>query len=204
MGSEGASGKSSKAGAIVFKTVRTFRILDLDIENRPLTYLGEGFTTADITAIAWSWVGEEDVTCFLVSPDTKSQRRMLSEFLKVYNQAGMVTGHYIRMHDLPIINGALLEHKLPLLGPKLTSDTKLDLVKRKDLSASQESLAGMYDLSQPKEHMSQTAWRKANRLTVEGQEETKRRCVGDVIQHKALRLRLIEAGALNPPTMWEP
>lgn len=188
----------------MLRTVGTFRWLDCDIENRPLTYLGSDFTTADITAIAWSWYGEDAVECYLLTRKKGSQERMLREFLKVYNQADGITGHYLRIHDLPHINAALLEHGLPLLGPKLVSDTKVDLKKRSGISASQESLAGMYDLSQPKEHMSQTIWRKANRLTDEGLEETRRRCVGDVIQHKALRLRLIEAEALGPPTMWTP
>ena len=188
----------------MFKDVDTLRVLDLDIENRPLTYLGSDFTTADITAIAWSWYGEDEVECYLLTRKNGSQKRMLKEFLKAYNQADLVTGHYLRVHDLPHINAALLEHSLPLLGPKLVSDTKIDLVKRSGISASQESLAGMYDLSQPKEHMSQTIWRKANRLTDEGLEETRRRCMGDVIQHKALRLRLIEAGGLGPPKMGQP
>ena len=188
----------------MFKTVSSLRVLDWDTENRPLTYLGNDFTTADLTAIAWSWYGEEAVECYQLTRKAGSQERMLRAFLKVYNQADLITGHYIRIHDLPHINAALLEYGLPLLSPKLTSDTKLDLTKRSGISASQESLAGMYGLSQPKEHMSQTEWRTANRLTDEGLEETRRRCVGDVIQHKALRMRLIEAGALGPPKMWTP
>ena|SRR3990167_3885760 len=188
----------------MFKDVTRLRVLDLDIENRPLTYLGSDFTTADITAIAWSWYGEDAVECYLLTRRRGSQARMLREFVKVYNQADLVTGHYLRIHDLPHINAALLENGLSLLGPKLVSDTKTDLVKRSGISASQESLAGMYGLSQPKEHMSQTEWRTANRLTDEGMEETRRRCVGDVIQHRALRLRLLEAGALGAPRMWYP
>lgn len=185
-----------------FKLVKTLRLLTFDLENRPLTYLGNDFTTSDITAIAWSWADSDEVTCFLQTPRQNSQLRMLKEFVKVYNQADIVSGHYIRAHDLPHINGALLEYGLPLLGDKLTSDTKIDLVKRSGISASQESLSGMYGLSQPKEHMSQTEWRRANRLTPEGLEETRRRCVGDVVQSKALRQRLIEAGALGLPVMW--
>lgn len=187
-----------------FRTAKQLRILDFDIENRPLTYLGNDFTTADITAIAWSWADEEEVVCKLLTTQTTSQRVMLQAFVKAYNQADIVTGHYIRKHDLPHINGALLEWELPPLGPKLTSDTKLDLIKRSGISASQENLAEMYGLSQPKEHMSQTEWRRANRLTHAGLFETERRCMGDVIQHKALRLKLIEAGALGLPSLWEP
>ncbi len=127
---------------------------------------------------------------------------MLREFVKAYDQADVVTGHYIRKHDLPIINGALMEHGLPLLKPKLTSDTKLDLVRRAGISASQESLADMYELDARKLHMGQMAWRKANRLDPEGMELTKWRVTSDIQTHKELRLKLIAAGALGPPRVW--
>jgi hypothetical protein len=35
----------------------------------------------------------------------------------LYNAADIVTGHYIKKFDLPILNGALFEHGLPLLDP---------------------------------------------------------------------------------------
>src|SRR5690606_24012690 len=113
-------------------------------------------------------------------------------------------GHYIRKHDLPIINAACYELQLPFLGPKLTCDTQADLVRKKDMSASQEALAAMYGLPEAKHHMTQAEWRKANRLTPEGIEATKKRVIDDVIQHKALRERLIQAGALKAPKVWKP
>ena len=180
------------------------RILDFDIENRPLSYLGADFTTAEVTAIAAGWVGDEKVYCSVLTTDPESGPRMLLAFKRLYDQADIVTGHYIRRHDLPIINGALLEHGLPLLSEKLTHDTKLDLVKRKELSMSQESLAAMYGLPEPKHHMSQPEWRKANRLSADGIEATKKRVISDVLQHKALRAKLIESGALKEPKMWRP
>ncbi len=185
-----------------FKRTRTYRILDFDIENRPLTYLGGDWTTAEITAIGASWCHEKQVFCWLLGKDDPKQ--MLLEFLELYNEAECVTGHYIRKHDLPIINGALMEYHLPGLTQKLTSDTKLDLVKRKDISASQESLAGMYSLPRHKHHMSQTQWRSANRLTKEGLVQTRKRVVDDVNQHKALRARLHAEGNLKAPSLWVP
>lgn len=185
-------------------TTNRLRILDFDIENRPLSYLGGDFTTAEITAIAAGWIDRDLIECRVLDKRPGSGRRMLRWFLELYDQADMVTGHYIRKHDLPIINGALMEHRLPLLGPKLTSDTKLDLVKRKDISGSQEALAGMYGTAEPKEHMGQHHWREANRLTPEGITETLRRAIGDIRQHKQLRAALIEAGALGPPKVWYP
>ena len=178
------------------------RWLDFDIENRPLSYLGSDFTTAEVTAIAASWADEKKVHCWALGEVTAEE--MLLGFTALYSRADGVTGHYIRKHDLPIVNGALLELGLPLLTAKLTCDTKMDLVRRKDLSASQESLGEMYGLTHPKEHMSQPKWRKANRLTPEGIKETRRRVIGDVRQHKSLRVALLNAGALKSPSTWRP
>jgi hypothetical protein len=116
----------------------------------------------------------------------------------------MVTGHYLRKHDLPMLSGALLEFGLGTLTPKLCSDTCLDLVKHKDLSGSQEALAGMYGLPRHKHHMSQPQWREANRLTPKGLRETRKRVADDVRQHKLLRERLVAAGALKAPRVWVP
>jgi hypothetical protein len=178
------------------------RTLDFDIENRPLSYLGMDFTTAEITAIAWSFDDQADVDVRLLGYCT--QLEMLAAFVEQYDRADVVTGHYILRHDLPIINGALLEQGMAPLGPKLVSDTKVHLIKRAGISASQENLAAMFGLATGKEHLNQVEWREANRLTPAGLEQTRRRVIGDVLQHKELRARLIQAGALGPPRAWEP
>lgn len=177
------------------------RLLDFDIENRPLAYLGPDFTTGEITAIAAAWTPGE-VEARLLGDVTVSA--MLQWFVALYNQADLVTGHYILGHDLPVINGALLEQGLPPLLPKWVHDTKVHLVKRRYISASQESLAGMLGLAQEKDHMSNPLWREANRLTPAGRALTRSRVVHDVMQHQALRARLLELGALKPPTLWCP
>ncbi len=179
------------------------RILDFDIENRPLSYLGNDWTSAEITAIAWSWDPSDVVEVVLLGP--LSEREMLEQFVKVYDEADIVTGHYIRKHDLPMINGMMtLEHHMPPLGKKNTIDTKNDLTRRKDLSASQENLSAIFDLPEPKHHMNQSEWRSANRLTPEGLEKTRKRVTDDIVQHKALRAKLTELGLLGPPRLWWP
>lgn len=182
--------------------VGTLRILDFDIENRPLSYLGMDFTTADITAIAASWVGEAKVHVWLLGPQTTAE--ILEGFVALYDQADIVTGHYIRNHDLPHVNGALIEAGMRTLSPKLTSDTKNDLVRRKGISVSQESLGDILDVPAAKVHMSQKKWRAGNRLTSEGIEETRKRVVGDVRQHKQMRQALLDAHLLKPPRTWAP
>jgi hypothetical protein len=184
------------------------RILDFDIENRPLSYLGQDFTTSDITAIACSFHDDGYVYCWLlgemVNGEAFPQQQILWRFHELYRQADIVTGHYIRAHDLPIINGALLEHGMPQLEPKLTVDTKLDLTTAKGVSKSQESLAAMLGIEAPKITMTQADWRSANRLERAGLDKTFRRVTGDVIQHKQMYAELVRRGLLGPPKLWTP
>ncbi len=192
---------------------RQLRVLDFDLENRPLSYMGMDFTSAEITAVAWSWVGTDEVSCILLTNTGKyvtddgrklTPAKALGLFLDAYNEADAVTGHYIRKHDLPLLNGALLELGLPPLPPKMTCDTKMDMVRKKDLSASQESLSEMYGLPEPKYHMTQGRWRAANRLQPDGLEEARERVVSDVVQHKALRAAMIQRHHLRPGRVWYP
>ena len=182
--------------------MRAPRILDFDIENRPLSYLGGDFTTSEITAIACGWTDSNAVGAHLLTKKN-SVRDLLEWFVSRYNEADVVTGHYILMHDLPIINGALLENGMPSLGTKLVSDTKVHLVGGKGISKSQESLSDIVGTTAPKVHMTQAKWREANRLTRQGIEETRTRVIGDVVQHKQLRAALIAGGYLKPPVLWQ-
>jgi hypothetical protein len=190
-----------------FTEVRKLRILDFDIENRPLTYWVPDRPTADITSIAWMWRGEHDSLTVRALGEV-SQRKMLQDFVKAYDEAGLVTGHYIRRHDLPIINGALYEHGLPLLSDKLTSDTKLDMFTKADLPATQEYLLELLGTTCPlgiplvKYHMTQPMWREANRLTKKGIELTKTRATTDVHAHSHMRDDMLARGWLSAPRMW--
>lgn len=179
------------------------RILDFDIENRPLAYMGEDYTSGEITAIAATFIGENTpIWTGLLGRDP--YKEILEGFRKLYDAADIVTGHYIREHDLPIINGAMVESHLPCLSPKTTIDTKIDLVKHKYLSASQENLCAALGIPAEKVHMSNALWREANRLTTEGLALTYSRVVGDVIQHMALLRRLRELKYLGAPKTWRP
>lgn len=181
---------------------RPMRVLDFDIENRPLSYLGSDFTTAEVTAIAWAWAdAPEDVTVYLLGEHELSG--ILEAFVDAYRQADLVTGHYIKGHDLPMINGALMECRMAPLPDTRVQDTKLDLIRSKGLSLSQESLGAMFRLEQAKEQMNQSKWRAANRLTPEGLAEVRRRVTGDVRQHLELRKELLKHGYLGPPTVWK-
>lgn len=194
-----ADGTDEGDGPMKFQ-IREAAILDFDIENRPLSYWYDGQCTAEITVIAYSWGLDRPVHCWLLGRDDPED--MLSHFVEMYDLADIVTGHYIRRHDLPIINGALLEYGFPPLGVKLTWDTKLDLRPTKDLSMSQESLGLTLCTRYEKIHMSQPEWRAANRL--EQIELAEARCTTDVRQHQELRLKLDELGMLQSPKSWNP
>lgn len=186
------------------------RILDFDVEARPLSWIGGDFVSKEITAIAWRFVDEPETQVrtaewFWARSDAEwesNYAEMLLDFLEAYNQADIVTGHYIRGFDLPTINGALLENGFEPLASKLTQDTKGGLAKRHGVSVSQQSLGAMLRLERDKEAMDQGQWRRANRLTPEGVAETRRRVVGDVEQHIEMRRELLELGWLGPPIMW--
>ncbi len=182
-------------------------MLDFDIENRPLSYWYDGNPTAEITAIAWGWHDEDEVHCGMVNGKTESaffdsMEDMLVRFCTAYDQADMVTGHYIRKHDLPIINGALMEMKMAPLRSKLTHDTKLDLLRISGLPASQEALGCMYNLEADKHHMNAFTWRSPNRMF--NVSESHDRVTSDVVQHKELYKALQEARYLKAPKYWRP
>ena len=186
--------------SLLWTTKRRLKILHFDIENRPLSYWADR-PSAEVTAIAWGWADDDRVEVALL----KNGRLFgCKAFLRAFTEADMVCGHYIRKHDLPILNGMLIDFGWPLLPSKLTSDTKLDMVKKGDLPASQEALCGYFKIPAPKVHMTQADWREANRLTSEGLEKTEKRVVGDVIQHKLLRAEMIKRGLLRSPSIWRP
>lgn len=196
-------------GSLELVPVRDLRILDFDCECRPMAYYGGDFCTKEITAIAWKFTGDNRVRHWLLSPSEtwvehqEKKRRGLEKFLKSYRDADIVTGHYIRGFDLPLINAACIDLKLPPLPAKHAHDTKGDLIRMGGISKSQENLAAHFDeLTHSKETMNTALWERANSLVTEGRRESKRRVVGDVVQHEEFRKVLLDRGALMPPKQW--
>lgn len=191
-------------------TTRALRVLDFDCECRPLAWYGGDWVTKQPTAIAWCWVGDADVQCEVIGESDRSSRvpqeeaRMLAAFRAAYDQADVVTGHFIRGFDLPLVNGALMRLGMAGLTPKLAHDTKLDMVRAQGLSKSQENLGSMFGLETPKVGMDTTKWADANMLLPHGIQHTRERVVGDVLQHMELRALMLAEGLLNPPRLWTP
>jgi len=183
------------------KVKSKLKILSIDCEARPLAWLSQDFVTKEITAIAAKFIDEDEVFCWALG-ETETVD-FLEKFVEVYNRADVVTGHYLRGYDLPLINSALVEFWLPPLNSKLTHCTKSDLINFQGVSKSQENLSAMFNLERDKVHMSNNDWREANRLTPEGIEKTKDRVVSDIYQQIALRQRLIDGKCLGKFKMWK-
>lgn len=198
----------------LIKAGRPLKVLGFDIENRPSAYWYDGQATAEITAICWKLVSEEEPHAIVLRADGRwlhdDQRRTLANaaglrlFAKVLAGADLVFGHNIRRHDLPIFQASLLRLGMPTLDPVLTCDTLSDYPKRKAKSASLENIAAELGLDLEKHHMGIVAWERANRLEPDGLNETWRRVVGDVLLQEKLRDRLLELDYLSAPKRWFP
>lgn len=194
---------TSSLPPIKWKRGRKLRILDFDSECRPMHY-SEWRDESQITALAWGWIGEAEIHYEVLKQNLSNEVAMLERFLDSFDEADMVTGHYLERHDLPLLNDHCMRHGLPCLNGKLVQDTKTLLPAVKGLSLSQENLSTLYELDEKKHRMNGRRWAVANTLSPEGREEALKRVVQDVRQHKRLRKVLIDRGYLKAPRMWRP
>jgi hypothetical protein len=182
-----------------------------DLENRPLAYWYDGETTSEITAFGWKWSDEKVVHTMLLLPDGEfvfdgktglAEHDAYERFAFELEGAGVVYGHNIRRHDLPMLNAGLLRRQIAPLKPILTTDTCRDLPKMGGMSKSLENLAAYYGLEGKKYTMSQPAWENANRLTESGIELARKRVASDVLLQERLRAKLVALDLLKAPRMW--
>jgi hypothetical protein len=192
---------------------RDAKVLHFDMECRPMAWYGGDFVTKQPTAIAWKWAFEKptaEPSYMLLGmshePDNldDEETEMLECFRVAFDDADIVTGHFIRGFDLTLADGALIRLDLPLLGEKLTSDTKLDFAKAHGISKSQENLGATFELEHPKIPMNTAKWFESNKLTTKGLEYTRERVLGDVQQHIDLRAEMLARGLLAGPKVWSP
>jgi hypothetical protein len=183
------------------------KILDFDIEARPLGWYGPDLVHKEVTAIGVAWIvdGEPvDLDVAFLMKRHQNPITMLRWFRKLYDSADMVVGHYIRGFDLPTLNGAMYEFGLGPLSPKTAHDTKLDEIKIQGLSGSQENRGSMLEIAAPKVKMTMADWRSANRLSLEGLMKTRERVAGDVVQNIYMREEQMRRGFLGAPKVWDP
>lgn len=184
---------------------RELRVLDFDIETRRIGFHSAGRFAPDgcePVTIGAAFDGDP-VSVWSLNPkwNERDARYMVTRFKRLYDEADMVTGHYIRKFDLPILNGACLEWGLGPLSPKLVLDTKTDLLDVAGLSKSQENLSALLRLEESKFHMNDNGWRAVARLLPDALELAKTRVVSDVLQHQSLRVALAD---WLKPAVWKP
>lgn len=176
---------------------RRLRILDFDCETRATGFGDPNWVPQEVTAIAWSWVGDEEVVCRLRCRGAKT---MLRQFRRAYDEADVVTGHNIRRFDLPILNAEYLRFEMPSLGSKMTQDTLRDIVRTKGMKRDQDNLAKMFGLRAQKLGMSWQDWQHA--YAERGWPQVEARVVSDVRSHKLMRTEMIERDWLRAPSVW--
>lgn len=197
----------------VSQTARPLRPLCFDLENAPWAYWYPGEVTSRITAFGWKWRDEEEVHTLLLRHDgwweTDKKRKVAPEvvfrrFRDILQEAGIIYGHNIRRHDLPMFQAHLLRLGETPLSSLLTTDTLRDIPKRGGMSASLANLAAMYELGGEKFHLSQHDWETANELDSRGMELARQRVVSDVLLQEKLRDKLLDLGILKAPRTWRP
>ena len=188
------------------------KILVLDTECRPMHY-SDWRPEGQITGWAMAWLDAPGVlsVATLDHGETDLEYRyneahMLAKLLKAIRSADVVVGHYIRKHDLPLLNETCLRLGLPLLPKLQTIDTKADLTSIVQLGASLENLGVTLidDDENGKHHMCGGMWRIANQLTVEGKAGTAKRVMADVVLNIRVLEELRRRGALGAVKWWEP
>ena len=152
----------------------------------------------EVTAIAWSWIGSDEVhhETLLDGPEA-----MFGAFLADYERADMVTGHNLIRFDLPVLNADLLRHGFPSLGAKLVQDT-IRIVKTKGFKKGQDNLSTLIENPIGKMPLNWQEWHNAYKEP--GWPTVIERVTSDVRGHKLLRERMLERGWVRRPVMWSP
>ena len=174
------------------------RILDWDLECVAAGFGDPNWVPTKVTAIAWSWVGEDHVS---YATRLDGADHMFGEFLEAHAQADMTTGHNLLRFDYPTLQADLMRNGFPRLGAMLVQDT-IRIVKTKGFKKGQDNLSTL--LFNPIQKMPlnwqewQDAYEESDWRTVVD------RVVSDVKGHKILRERMLERGWLRPAVMWKP
>lgn len=182
------------------------RLLDTDWEAKPGHWIGGDFVSKLPTAGAWAWVGKRPPRpheVFVVSHYEMTRAEMLTTFREFYDEADVIVTHYGRGFDFPLLNRACRKEGLPPLEPKLTIDTKNDLLKSHGGSSSQKNLSAERGLKSPKEDLTLDDWEGFNERAPGYEARVIERVVGDVIQNVELFLDLRDEW-LSPPSVWTP
>jgi hypothetical protein len=189
-------------------------VLDFDFESKPLWFWYDK-PTAVLTSISYmsSQFGmpiHDSLQTELAPLGTREEyAEWLLHIKEVLSSADLLTGHNIFRFDLPLFQAQLMRHGLETMPAVLTHDT-MWLPRRRDMSASQESLINYAALKAScpigmpiyKDHLSIPEWEDAalgwnDAILIE-------RPLSDVHGHVHLREVLIEKGYVGAPKVWRP
>lgn len=194
---------------------RALRILDFDFESKPLWFWWEK-PTALITSLSYMYseggVPNHDSLRSEVAP--LGTRQEYTDWVRhvadLLTGADILTGHNIDRFDLPLLQAQLMRTGQEPL-PRLRTQDTMRLPKKRDMSASQESLINYAALQAKcpigmpiyKHHLSIPQWEDA----ALGWDESgllEERPTSDVHGHVHLREVLIDKGYLAAPRVWYP
>jgi DNA polymerase elongation subunit (family B) len=189
----------------VVRTTKTLKILDFDVETVAAGFADPNWVPQKITCVAWSWIGEEKVESRVCGPmglfgKPELRTKMLKPLMDAINEADMLTGHNIIRFDLPVINSECMRLGLPVVPTKLVQDT-MRLMRSKGFKKGQDNIGRMLKLSEEKQAMDWQQWQDA--YDEAGWAGIRSRCETDIIQHKTMRVELLELGLLKTPTLWK-
>lgn len=191
------------------------RVLDFDFESKPLWFWWDK-PTAVITSLSYmesvGGVIDHDTLRSEVAPlDTRqAYTEWVEHVAGLLCGADILTGHNIDRFDLPLLQAQLMRSGLDGLPRLMTQDT-MRLPKKRDMSASQESLINYAALEATcpigmpiyKHHLSIPEWEDAA-LGWDEKGILTERPTSDVHGHAHLREVLIEKGYLAEPRIWKP
>lgn len=167
--------------SIQIATGRPLRILCFDLENKPGTYGPGDFTHGKVTALAAQFLTESEPVCWaLRRARPKEMRRQALAFAKLWEQSDVVMGHYIRRHDIKLLQGMMDMLALPRLPDRRVIDTCVDMAKSAGYSKSLENQCARWGCPWEKVNMTEYDWEQAYDGIPWAVEKMKRRCTTDV------------------------
>lgn len=199
--------------------INPLKILIYDIETSRVPamvwWTGKQFINHDqlksepnIITIAWKWLGEDDVK-HLTWDKNHSDKKMVSEFIKIYNEADMVIGQNNDRFDNRWVQSRAAKYDLEINNYIRSFDIMKESKRMFRLpSYSMKYMCKYFDVEQKLEHEGIKMWDKIQSGTSEEQEEYLQKMVnynvGDIISTEALYYRLrkyfghkIHLGVLN-------
>ena len=174
---------------------RNLRILDFDLETLAAGFADPNWVPQKITCAAWSWIGEDRVHSRITGKggffNAKLRVSRLAPLIDAIAEADIVTGHNLIRFDLPVLNAELMRGGVEPLERLRVQDT-MKLPKSKGFKKGQDNLSGVLGTAADKQAMTWFEWDEAyeDRFW----REVISRCESDVIQHKQMRGKILDAG----------